>query len=132
MDQRIVQVSRTVEELMQASYDLLESSEQEDTQQATRHQPIQHSHAPLEQLLLCHRQANGAVERLITDLQQADVMVRRLHTQGWHYSSMSQIPSSVPKGHYPPPPHGSGKWNPQEQAAALDALEEEMNSCLIP
>eukprot|EP00961_Rhodomonas_salina_P178681 2410214-Rhodomonas_salina.1 len=31
---------------------------------------------------------------MIACQQQADVMVRRLHTQGWHYSSMSQIPSS--------------------------------------
>ena len=31
MDQRIVQLSRTVEELLQASFDLLEASEHDDT-----------------------------------------------------------------------------------------------------
>ena len=62
-----MQVSRSVEDVLQEMLTLLNAAEEEDAQ-PTRQAAIQSSHARLDALLHSHRHANSVTECLLMDL----------------------------------------------------------------
>mmetsp|Transcript_38002 Transcript_38002/g.74263 ORF Transcript_38002/g.74263 Transcript_38002/m.74263 type:complete len:133 (-) Transcript_38002:1608-2006(-) len=125
-DQRVVQVSRCVEDVIQASYALLEAREQEDGQSSRSAQTAAQAHtqeSEVKQLLLCHRQANGACERFLMDLQHAQVLVGYLKAQGG--GSLTVHPEEDLKTQ-----SGAGLLLPTQYVEGMHAYDEAVQQCL--
>uniref|UniRef100_A0A6U4ME42 Uncharacterized protein n=1 Tax=Hemiselmis andersenii TaxID=464988 RepID=A0A6U4ME42_HEMAN len=122
MDQRALQVSKGVEEVLQASYTLLEAREQEEAQ-ASRTQPPRErpQEGDMQHFLLCHRQANGACERFLMDLQHAEVLVRQLKTQGAGHltASADEDPTAL----------SAGTLLPTQFVAGMKTYDEAVQHC---
>uniref|UniRef100_A0A7S0QSX7 Mediator of RNA polymerase II transcription subunit 11 n=1 Tax=Cryptomonas curvata TaxID=233186 RepID=A0A7S0QSX7_9CRYP len=95
MDQRVVQISRCVEELLTTANELLNAKEEEDSQQTSRQPPTSNATRQLmEQLLLTHRQVNGACDSLYLDLQESEIILDRLISQGWQPANPGDVSTS--------------------------------------
>mmetsp|Transcript_73469 Transcript_73469/g.107841 ORF Transcript_73469/g.107841 Transcript_73469/m.107841 type:complete len:126 (-) Transcript_73469:30-407(-) len=123
MEQRLVQVSKSVEEVLQETLNLLVATEDEDTQPSR--QAVQSSRSHLDALLLSHRQANGATERLQMELQQAQAAMKRLQAQGWQ-------PGTIASSSNPPLAAGTpGVELVSQHMKDVQAYESEMHACLF-
>ncbi|EKX33829.1 hypothetical protein GUITHDRAFT_119999 [Guillardia theta CCMP2712] len=83
-----MQLSKSIEDTFVASYELMQTNEDEDSH--TLRQPVNLSAASkdrFEQMVSCQRMANQVADRFLMDLQQADVLVKKVKTQGWQPST---------------------------------------------
>mmetsp|Transcript_42255 Transcript_42255/g.103566 ORF Transcript_42255/g.103566 Transcript_42255/m.103566 type:complete len:92 (+) Transcript_42255:268-543(+) len=81
----------------------------------------------MEQVLLCHRQANGSCERMLLDLQQAQVLLDRLKTQGTFTSGSEQLTSTSDSK----ATAAATNHMPVQRLAGLKEYEDAMKSCLL-